>query len=189
MIHHLTNKSCDTDPQRLIHSHFRTQESRIYVSSGIQCILPVFVIVLVGCEFLRCVFRALYFLEFGSAHKLWLKFHRPSTIMMKWRPVILTPLVGVTLVTHVNSCLESDVTFGLPWILAWDGDHCVRAAQNIFGSSSVSLFYPYFSSNVSVLLIKHAPKPARSLELAIWSGLISGSWNLVGSGGSAWKRE
>lgn len=105
---------------------FRPQESRIYVSIGIQCVLPVFVIVLVGCEFLSCVFRALYFLEFGSVHTLWLKFHRPSTVMMKWRPVILTPLIGVTLVTHVNSCLESDMTFGLreSWhgmvIIVWE---------------------------------------------------------------------
>lgn len=149
----------------------------LYVCNGLLRILSAFVPALVQlCEaFTLCVFRPVHFLELAAAWPV-IKFHWPSTIMMKWRPVMLAPLISVTLVAHMSTAvrgptwpLASERLATTRWPLCESSSEYIRLIPCCF------IFCIYILKCIRLILIKHVSELPRSLELTIWSDLIPGA--------------
>lgn len=168
---------------------------KLYMYNGWLCTLSAFVPALVQlCEaFMFCVFSDAHFLELAVPWPV-IEFHWPSTIMMKWRPVMLAPLISVTLVSHMSTAVRgSDMCVLWPLRdLPRHGGHAGRAAQNIFSSSNVillSVYTTYILKSLYLIPIKHVSELTRPLELTIWSDLTPGAHRLSSAATDVLERE
>lgn len=143
-----------TKSRKMMQSCFRhfglRAQRKVSVCNGLLGLLSAFIPAWVQlCEASTlCVFRPIHFLELAAAWPV-IKFHWPSTIMMKWRPVMLAPLISVTLVAHTSTAVR-----GPSWPLAsgrlattrWPW--CEGGSEYIFDSSHAVLFSVYIFSEM-----------------------------------------